>query len=92
FDLTAIDFTSNEPVVLKLKAPSTRGTVLVSMLALPKLGEINQTVDNVCCYDGRGFPAFQVQRNRSVDVGVTFRVVQRTNDNDNTLFTIEVSK
>ena len=64
FDLTAIDFTSNEPVVLKLKAPSTRGTVLVSMLALPKLGEINQTVDNVCCYDGRGFPAFQVQRKK----------------------------
>ena len=79
FDLTAIDFTSHSPVALRLKVPHDRNNnILISMLAIPQLGNITHNVESVNVIGGMGGQCLaQVPISVSVDVGVTFTAVNR---------------
>ena len=87
FDLTAIDFTSHEPVALRLKIPFAKGNVLLSMLAMPNLGSIEYKEEQqFACGGPGGRPLIAMTTNIDVDVGVSFRAVPR----GNTLYSAEV--
>ena len=89
-DLTAIDFSSDDPVVCQFVMPNhyhvmkrdgTEGRVIMSMLAKPSLEAVITTEELVDVYGGAcnaRLASFPTSRN--VDVSVSFKVVARDSD------------
>lgn len=77
FDLTAIDFMANDPVALRLRFPCQGGTALISMLARPRLGTLEDTTDRIEVHGGNG-KLLEVMQNRTANVNISFEsVVQK---------------
>lgn len=75
-DMTAIDFSSNEPVVCQFVMPYTQERVVLSMLAVPSLNKIEQTCDTVNIYgDYNSQPLAIFKSNVNMDVDISFRAV-----------------
>lgn len=88
FDLTDIDFTSCEPVALRMKVPYLGGA-MITMLAKPKLDGFNINTEYTTCYGGfRNTPLAYFPSSTSVNVGVLFDAVARPGSK--TLFEMEV--
>ena len=85
FDLTAIDFTKTEPVALRLYIPTSGGKALVSMLAIPRLGRIEQIPEYVSVYSGIGNRVMSMVRSFSAEVDLTFSTVSK----NDTLFSVK---
>jgi len=94
FDLTDIDFTSRDPVALRMKVPCTNGAkAMITMLAMPKFGEFNADTEYVNLYGGPGKqPIMCFPSRTSVNVGVSFEVVPKLKPGSNELFQIEVNE
>ena len=88
-DLTAIDFSSDDPVACEFVLPYTmNGTnkVVMSMLARPKLEEISQSSTKTTYYGSIGnWPLFSFINSYDVNVGVSFEPLTRKDNN--TIFT-----
>ena len=76
FDLTAIDFASDAPTVLKLRIPTAKGNLIFSMLAKPKLGTIDHTETYTDVRGRYGENIGRISASRDVEVGLTFNAVQ----------------
>lgn len=87
FDLTAIDFTSRDPVVLKLRLPCQGGTILISMLARPHFEALEDQWNMVECYSSIG-KLLEIPRSRTVSANISFDAVTRGDD----LFTVKKEK
>lgn len=79
FDLTAIDFTSSDPVALRLRLPCQGGTMLLSMLARPHFEALEDRVDMVECYSSIG-KSLEILKSRSVSANISFDAVTRGDD------------
>ena len=91
FDLTDIDFTSPNPVALRMKIPYLNGGAVVTMLARPKLDEFNVKTDYVTMYEGWGIsPLAYMPASNSVNVGVSFEAIMRSKSNE--LFCVEIDE
>lgn len=88
FDLTAIDFTSSDPVALRLRIPFGQDKATVSMLAIPEFGSIQQEANTVSCYGGYGQEIARIVSSYSVNVDLSFHAVNK----NNTLFTVKKEK
>lgn len=85
-DLTAIDFTSGDPVVCQFVLPANKslgysgGRVIMSMLAVPKLEDISMTANTVDVYDGdNSYPIAHFIESWDTNIGVSFIPVVRKN-------------
>lgn len=93
-DLTAIDFSSDDPVVCQFVLPNnvrlgnSDGRVIMSMLAVPQLEEISQTANRVDVFGGCGERMCSFVDSWDVNVGVSFKPVERRNSK--TLFELRV--
>ena len=85
FDLTAIDFTSSDPVALRLRIPFGQDKATISMLAIPELGSIQQEANTVSFYGGCGQEIARIISGYSVNVDLSFHAVNK----NNTLFTVK---
>lgn len=95
-DLTAIDFSSNDPVVCQFVLPHEvrlsgheRQRVVMSMLAIPRLECISQEASAVDAYSGNTRLCSFID-SYELNVGVSFRPVSRPDDK--TLFTLEAKE
>lgn len=95
-DLTAIDFSSDDPVVCQFVLPDhfhvvnkdgKPGKVIMSMLAIPQLEEISQTANRVDFFNGCE-RIYSFIDSWDVNVGVSFKPVERKNSK--TLFELRV--
>lgn len=99
-DLTAIDFSSGNPVVCQFVLPVScetvnsphklmrRGKTVMSMLAIPQLEEISQTANRVDVFGGCGERIHSFIDSWDVNVGVSFKPVERKNSK--TLFELRI--
>ena len=85
-DMTAIDFTSKNPVACQflMNDGSSGEKFLMTMLAVPRLESIQQTTDEVSFY-GHGYPLYTYTSSRNIDIGITFTPVEKSG----TLFEIK---
>lgn len=79
FDLTAIDFTSSDPVALKLRLPCQVGTMLLSMLARPNFEALEDRWDMVEAHLSIGH-LLEIPRSRTVSANISFDAVTRGDD------------
>lgn len=94
-DLTAIDFSSGDPVVCQFVLPDNisverngvKHKAVMSMLAIPQLEEISQTANRVDVFDGCE-RMYSFIDSWDVNVGVSFKPVVRKNSK--TLFELRV--
>lgn len=91
-DFTAIDFSSNDPVVCKFVLPNTvkmansDARVIMSMLAKPRLEEITETVETTDVYGGWcNHPLASFRTSCDMNIGVSFKPVMK---NDGSIFTL----
>lgn len=78
FDLTAIDFTANDPVALKLRLPCQGGTALLSMLARPRFETLEVTTDRIGVHGGNG-KLLEVTQSRTANANISFEAVAQKN-------------
>lgn len=89
-DFTAIDFESGEPVVCQFVLPKycrgpNESKVIMSMLAIPQLGQIEQDCSTMEITGGWGQPVAFMPR-YDISVGVSFKPVSRK---DGSMMTFE---
>ena len=85
-DLTAIDFSSGDPVVCQFVLPNnirlgnSDGRVIMSMLAVPKLEDISMTANTVDVYSGSSpYPLTRFTQSWDMNIGVSFMPVVKEN-------------
>lgn len=85
-DLTAIDFSSGDPVVCQFVLPdnirlgNSDGRVIMSMLAVPKLEKISMAAKTVDVYGGNSpYPLTHFTQSWDMNVGVSFMPVVSKN-------------
>ena len=83
-DLTAIDFSTGDPVVCEFVLPKNfrygnkgKDRVVMSMLALPQLDEITMTNNTVELSCGWGDRYVYQSAIPDINIGITFRPLQR---------------
>jgi len=88
-DLTAIDFSSGDPVVCQFVLPDNisverngvKHKAVMSMLAVPMLEQIEMTHNTVSIYGGSGnLPLATCRSSLDVNIGVSFKPVARKNN------------
>ena len=91
-DLTAIDFSSDAPVVCQFVLPETyqiqgiEGKLVMSMMAIPKLEEMREETEDIVCHGpGPGSRRFRFTASRSMELGISFTPVA---NKDDVLFTL----
>lgn len=75
-DFTAIDFSSDEPVVCEFVLPFSKERQIMQMLAIPKLDEISAE-PVYCSFDKPFSTRLSVCEGWSMNVGVSFRPINR---------------
>lgn len=75
FDLTAIDFTKNEPVFIKMRVPQGSQVVDITQCAYPRLGDITVNYDYDDCIDCTGVGVKRFLRNTNMTTNITFDAV-----------------
>lgn len=83
-DLTAIDFSSGDPVVCQFVLPNnvrmgdSNAKVVMSMLAMPCLEDVSMTSNTTDIYGGWcGSPIASFVSGYDINVGVSFKPIQR---------------
>ena len=83
-DLTAIDFSSGDPVVCQFVLPNyirigdSNAKVVMSMLARPCIEDVSMTSNTVDMYGGFGIaPIASFTSGYDINVGVSFKPIQR---------------
>lgn len=76
-DFTAIDFSSNDPVVCQFVLPFSTDRTVMSMLAIPRLEEISAEPDYCCFSDPFSSRMLTVNRGWNMNVGVSFTPIER---------------
>lgn len=82
-DMTAIDFSSGDPVVCQFVLPNnirlgdSGRRVIMSMLAVPQLEEISQTANTIDFMDHGGRRISSFMTGYDINVGVSFRPIER---------------
>jgi len=88
-DLTAIDFSSNEPVVCEFVMPYNmgckyqdgdivrKGKMVMRMFAVPRLGEMSVSNNYITVTGGCGEPISTFCDRTEVNVGVSFQPVEK---------------
>lgn len=83
-DLTAIDFSSGDPVVCQFVLPNnvkigdSNAKVVMSMLAIPCLEDVSMTSNTTDIYGwGRDTPVASFVNSYDINVGVSFKPIQR---------------
>ena len=95
-DMTAIDFSSDDPVVCQFVLPDyvhpgMSGKMVMSMLARPHLDAITQTADTVDVYGGfGGSPICQFTVGCNIDIGVSFSPI--AHGSKSTLFELKTKE
>ena len=90
-DFTSIDFSSDDPVVCQFVLPNnitinnSKGRVVMSMLARPRLETMSMKANNTTIYGGCGIPMAAFTTGYEMNVGVSFQPVARK---DKTIFTL----
>lgn len=75
-DLTAIDFTSRDPVVCQFVMPHSKGKVIMSMLARPEMRKIETEVESTTMYDGLGYKPLAYAVNQvNTNIDIAFHVI-----------------
>ena len=81
-DFTAIDFSSEEPVVCQFVLPNTNPRAILSMVAIPRLNSVTTEYETVSAYGAFStVPIAQVCTGFNVNIGVEFIPVARRSDN-----------
>lgn len=80
FDLTAIDFTKNEPVFIKMRVPQGNQVVDITQCAYPRFGDINISHDSVDVTDHSGIIK-RFYRGCNMTTNITFDAVPFGNSN-----------
>lgn len=82
-DLTAIDFASGDPVVCQFVLPNnirlgdSDDRVIMSMLAVPQLEEISKTANTIEIMGYGGRRISSLTTGYDINVGVSFRPIER---------------
>lgn len=88
-DFTAIDFSSEDPVVCQFVLPYSKPRTVLSMLAIPQLNSI--TAEPVTCeIFGGGSRLAKVNTGWDINLAVEFKPVARRSDN--TLLLLKVDQ
>lgn len=80
-DMTAIDFTSDDPVVCQFVMPYCKGRTTVSMLARPRLDNFEMQTETMDIVGPGGTPLAYVRTDTNINLGVSFRPVIRKDSN-----------
>ena len=90
-DLTAIDFSSDDPVVCQFVLPYSEPRTVLSMLAIPRLNSITAEPSYYEIYGGYGSkPLARVSNGWDINFAVEFKPVAK--QSDNTLFSVKVEQ
>ena len=77
-DLTAIDFTSRDPVVCQFVMPHSKGKVIMSMLARPEMRKFETEVESTTMYGGLGYKPLACAVNQvNTNIDIAFHVIAR---------------
>ena len=86
-DMTAIDFTSDDPVVCQFVLPYSKDKIIMSMLAHPQLDELKMQ-SNETEITSFGAPIYKITESKEMNVGISFKPV--VNRKTNELFSVKI--
>lgn len=75
FDLSAIDFTDDKPLFLKVKTVMSGRPATMTMKVAPELGGMKLSCNRDSCYDPYGHRSYTIQRDVDMSMAISFRVV-----------------
>lgn len=78
-DLTAIDFSSDDPVVCNFVLPHEKDKIILSMIARPHLEEISQTENKVNVYGFGGRRLCELTSSVDMSIGISFKPIAKQN-------------
>lgn len=78
-DLTAIDFSSDDPVVCNFVLPHKKDRIILSMIARPHLEEISQTENKVNVYGSGGNKLCELTSSIDMNIGISFKPIAKPN-------------
>lgn len=91
YDLTAIDFTKNEPVFIKMRVPQGNQVMDITQYAYPRLGDINISYDTVDVANPSGVIVKRFNYGCNMTTNITFDAVSFGNNNHH-MYEIRASK
>lgn len=78
-DLTAIDFSSDDPVVCNFVRPHEKDKIMLSMIARPHLEEISRTENKVNVYGFGGIRLSEFTSSVDMNIGISFKPIAKPN-------------
>ena len=77
YDLSAIDFDSNEPIFLTIK----KNNMLITQKVIPQAASFETTCDEVFATDSKGHKLIALKTNMTLDTNVIFTAIPDKNNN-----------
>lgn len=78
-DLTAIDFSSDDPVACNFVLPHKKDRIILSMIARPYLEKISQTENKVNVYSSGGNKLCELTSSIDMNIGISFKPIAKPN-------------
>lgn len=76
YDLSAIDFNSNEPIFLTIK----KGNMLITQKVKPQTFSFESSCDEVFATDSKGHKLMALKRSMTLDTNITFTAIPDKNN------------
>lgn len=89
FDMSCIDFTSHEPIFLKIKVLTSEGDAYIIQKVIPKLGSIEMSAETVDVADSRGRKLCSLPRSCSTFTNIELQGVPI---DEKRIFIMEIEK
>ena len=87
FDMSCIDFTSNEPIYLKIKVPNGKQELYITQLVVPRVDSMEYSTETATATDALGCPVLTYRTSMSLSTNVSFQAIP--DRKSGTLFTVE---
>ena len=87
FDMSCIDFTSNEPIYLKIKVPNGKQELCITQLVVPSVDSIEYSMDTTDAVDARGIHVATFRNSVQLNTNISFRAIPERKSG--ALFTVQ---
>lgn len=91
YDLTAIDFTKNEPVFIKMKVPNGNQVMYITQCAYPRMGDISVSYNTVDVTDCSGCVVKEINCGCNMTTNITFDAIP-FGKNKNIMYEVKTSE
>lgn len=75
FDMSCIDFTSDEPIYLKIKVPNGKQELYITQLVIPRIDSMEYSSDTTTAIDVYGTPIVTLRNSMQLNTNISFLAI-----------------